>query len=36
MIGVSGAESRLVCGENNAISGTFEFAENYGFLLFLG
>jgi hypothetical protein len=28
MIGAGQVESRLVCGENNAISGGFESAEN--------
>src|ERR1044072_9845247 len=36
MIGLSRGESRLACGENSAISGAFESAENYGFLLFSG
>jgi hypothetical protein len=36
MIGLSRGESRLACGENSAISGAFENAKNYGFLLFLG
>jgi hypothetical protein len=36
MIGLSRGESRLACGENNAISGAFKDAENYGFLPFSG
>src|ERR1044072_2507663 len=36
MIGLSRGESRLACGENSAISGAFEYAENCGFLLFSG
>src|SRR5215218_8021065 len=34
MIGLGRRESRLACGENNAISGAFEYAEKYGFLPF--